>query len=297
MSFKPKVSFITITYNGLSDTCALIQSINDAVKSVSYEIIVIDNASKSDEAKEIHSKYPFVVTIRSNENRGFSGGNNLGITQAKGDYLFIINNDTLIKEDHLTELIDRLEQNPVISGVSPKIRFAVPPYSVQYAGFTPLTPITLRNETIGYNCLDDGNYDTAHSTPYLHGAAMLLKKEAIDRVGLMPEIYFLYYEELDWSISMQKAGYELWYDPCQTIFHKESQSTGQSSPLQAYYMTRNRLLLAYRQLPSSNRFLSISYQYLIALPKAVFFAIFKQKWAILKATIKGGYDFYRMNKQ
>lgn len=297
MSFKPKVSFITITYNGLSDTCALIQSINDAVKSVSYEIIVIDNASKSDEAKEIHSKYPFVVTIRSNENRGFSGGNNLGITQAKGDYLFIINNDTLIKEDHLTELIDRLDQNSVIGGVSPKIRFAVPPYSVQYAGFTPLTPITLRNETIGYNCLDDGNYDTAHSTPYLHGAAMLLKKETIDRVGLMPEIYFLYYEELDWSISMQKAGYELWYDPCQTIFHKESQSTGQSSPLQAYYMTRNRLLLAYRQLPSSNRFLSISYQYLIALPKAVFFAIFKQKWAILKATIKGGYDFYRMNKQ
>lgn len=296
MSFKPKVSFITITYNGLSDTCALIQSINETVKSVSYEIIVIDNASKSDEAKEIHSKYPFVVTIRSNENRGFSGGNNLGIAQAKGDYLFIINNDTLIKEDHLTELIDRLEQNPAIGGVSPKIKFAVPPYPVQYAGFTPLTPITLRNATIGYNCLDDGSYDTAHSTPYLHGAAMLLKKEAIDRVGLMPEIYFLYYEELDWSISMQKAGYKLWYDPCQTIFHKESQSTGQASPLQAYYMTRNRLLLAYRQLPSSNRFLSISYQYFIALPKAVFLGIFKQKWAILKATIKGGYDFYRMNK-
>lgn len=296
MNAKPKISFITITYNGLRDTCALIQSINETIKSVSYEIIVIDNASKNNEAKEIHSKYPFVVTIRSNENRGFSGGNNLGIAQAKGDYLFIINNDTLIKEDHLTDLIDRLEQNPVIGGVSPKIRFAVPPYSVQYAGFTPLTPITLRNETIGYNCLDDGNYDTAHSTPYLHGAAMLLKKETIDRVGLMPEIYFLYYEELDWSISMQKAGYELWYDPCQTIFHKESQSTGQSSPLQAYYMTRNRLLLAYRQLSSSNRFLSISYQYLIALPKAVFFAIFKQKWAILKATIKGGYDFYRMNK-
>lgn len=154
-------------------------------------------------------------------------------------------------------MIERLESRAEIGGVSPKIRFAFPPQNIQFAGFTPLTPITLRNAGIGFGCPDNGTFDTPHPTPYLHGAAMLVKREVIEKVGLMPEIFFLYYEELDWSTHITRAGYELWYEPRCTVFHKESQSTGQLSKLRTYYLTRNRLLYAWRNLEGSNRWLSI----------------------------------------
>ena len=80
----PDISFITICYNGFKDTCELIESLQSKIHSVSYEIIVVDNASREDEATQIHNLYPSVIAIRSNENGGFSGGNNIGIRAAKG---------------------------------------------------------------------------------------------------------------------------------------------------------------------------------------------------------------------
>lgn len=263
----PQVSFITICYNGFKDTCELIESLQNKIHSVSYEIIVVDNASREDEAVKIQALYPSVITIRSDENKGFSGGNNLGIKAARGQYLFLINNDTYIESDGIAYLIERLESHPEIGAASPKIRFAFPPQNIQFAGFTPLSPIALRNKGIGFGCPDDGTFDTPHPTPYLHGAAMIIKREVIGKAGMMPEIFFLYYEEIDWSTSMARAGYELWYEPRCTAFHKESQSTGQLSKLRTYYLTRNRLLYARRNLKGANRFLSILYQSIVAAGK------------------------------
>ena len=227
----------------------------------------MDNASREDEAVKIQALYPSVTTIRSDENKGFSGGNNLGIKAARGQYLFLINNDTYIESDGIAYLIERLESHPEIGAASPKIRFAFPPQDIQFAGFTPLSPIALRNKGIGFGCPDDGTFDTPCPTPYLHGAAMIIKREVIGKAGMMPEIFFLYYEEIDWSTSMSRAGYELWYEPRCTVFHKESQSTGQLSKLRTYYLTRNRLLYARRNLKGANRFLSILYQSIVAAGK------------------------------
>lgn len=116
--------------------------------------------------------------------------NNIGIRTAKGKYIFLINNDTYIESDNIACLIERLESRPEIGGVSPKIRFAFPPQHIQFAGFTPLSRITLRNNILGFDCPDDGTFDTPHSTPYLHGAAMMLKREVIEKAGMMPEIFF-----------------------------------------------------------------------------------------------------------
>ena len=241
-SHRTDISFITICYNGFKDTCELIESLQEKLHSVTYEIIVVDNASHEDEAAKISRLYPSVIAIRSEVNRGFSGGNNIGIRAARGKYLFFINNDTYIESDAISCLVERLESRPEIGGVSPKIRFAFPPQHIQFAGFTPLSRITLRNHMLGFGCPDDGKYDTPHPTPYLHGAAMMIKREVVEKAGMMPEIFFLYYEELDWSTSMTRVGYELWYEPRCTVFHKESQSTGQLSRLRTYYLTRNRLL-------------------------------------------------------
>ena len=104
----PDISFITICYNGFKDTCELIESLHKKLKSVSYEIIVVDNASREDEATKIRELYPTVISIRSNENGGFSGGNNIGIRIAKGKYIFLINNDTYIESDEVACLVERL---------------------------------------------------------------------------------------------------------------------------------------------------------------------------------------------
>ncbi len=267
MSTNPAISFITVNYNGLNDTCELIESLHAAIQSVSYEIIVVDNASHQDEATIIGNRYPEVIVIRSERNLGFSGGNNLGFQHAHGKYFFLINNDTYITHDGFHHLVERIESSPSIGAVSPKIRFAFTPQNIQFAGYTPLSNITLRNALIGFGCADDGRFDTPLSSPYLHGAAMMVRREVIEKVGMMPEIYFLYYEELDWSTAMTRAGYELWYEPRCTVFHKESQSTGQLSKLRTYYLTRNRLLYAWRNLSGARRWISIGYQMTAAAAK------------------------------
>lgn len=287
MTDRLQVSFITICYNGLVDTCELIESLRKYVHSVSYEIIVVDNASRENEAAKIKEKYPFVTTLRSDTNRGFSGGNNLGIKVADGQYIFLINNDTYVESDGFHNLIERLESGKNIGAVSPKIRFAFPPQNIQFAGFTPLSSVTIRNEVVGFGHPDDGSFDTAHTTPYLHGAALMVKREVIEKVGLMPEIYFLYYEEVDWCTRMTDAGYELWYEPRCTVFHKESQSTGQLSKLRTYYMTRNRLLYTRRNRTGSQRLLSIFYQCTIAAGKnSIQFAL-KGQFDLFSAVWKG----------
>ena len=254
------LSIITINYNGLNDTLLLIESIpfNDKM-----EVIVVDNASNNEEAEQISKRFPDVKVIKSDKNLGFAGGNNLGIKASKGKYLFLINNDTYFEEFNVQALIDRLNSDSNIGIVCPKIRFAWPPQPIQFAGYTPLSNITIRNQAIGFGEEDHGQYETAHTTPYAHGAAMLIKREAIDKVGLMPECYFLYYEELDWSMMFTRAGYQIWYEPKCTVFHKESQATGQNSPLRTYYITRNRLRLVKRNYQGLIKWLS--YCYLIGL--------------------------------
>ena len=285
------ISIITINYNGLNDTCALIETIPNNDK---LEVIVVDNASKNqeDEADTISKKYPHVKVIKSEKNLGFAGGNNLGIKAAQGKYLFFINNDTIFKDFNIQALINRLESSPTIGVVCPKIRFAWGSNPIQFTGYTPLTKITVRNQSIGFGEADEGQYDTPHPTPYAHGAAMLIKREAIEKTGLMPECFFLYYEELDWSMMFTRAGYQIWYEPQCTIYHKESQSTGQNSPLRTYYIVRNRLLLVKRNWDGLTKYFTYAYLIGVVGVRDILKYVLIGKWELFKATFQGIRDFY-----
>ena len=283
------LSVITINYNGVKDTCALMDSItfNDTM-----EVIVVDNASKDDEATIIERRYPQVKVIRSSRNLGFAGGNNLGIKSARGKYLLFINNDTVLDHGaHLDALIQRLESSSQIGVVCPKIRFAWDSHPIQFTGYTPLSSVTMRNRSLGFGEEDRGQYDAPHPTPYAHGAAMMVKREALEKVGLMPECFFLYYEELDWSMMFTRAGYQIWYEPASTVYHKESQATGQDSPLKTYYLTRNRLLFAKRNIPFPQRLLTFSYLIgIVACRDIVKYAI-QRRPELIKAVFQGIKDF------
>ena len=288
-----ELSIITVNYNGLNDTCALIDTITF---SDDMEVIVVDNGSTVDEAVIISQRFPQVRAIRSEKNLGFAGGNNLGLKVARGQYLYLINNDTVFHEFQVQPLIDRLQSSPQIGMVCPKIRFAWDDCPIQFAGYTPLTAITHRNRSIGYGEADHGQYDVAHPTPYAHGAAMMVSRRALDQVGLMPECYFLYYEELDWSLMFTRAGYEIWYEPACTIDHKESRTTGTDSPLKTYYITRNRLLFANRNSQGLQRWLSYVYLMVVVGTRDLAVHLFRGRIDLVKATLRGLRDFIICNQ-
>ena len=281
------LSIITINYNGLRDTCELIESL--PLGSPSMEVIVVDNASKEDEASIIEKRYPVIKVIRSNKNLGFAGGNNLGIKAATGKYLFFINNDTLLSHQPsaFDSLISRLESDEKIGMVCPKIRFAWDNNPIQFAGYTPLSRFTMRNRSIGFGEIDKGQYDAPHPTPYAHGAAMMVKREAFEKVGFMPECYFLYYEELDWSMMFTRAGYTIWYEPACTIYHKESQATGQNSPLKVYYLTRNRLLFVKRNKKGYAKYITYAYLICMVAPRDIIKYTLKGEFKLVLSVIKG----------
>lgn len=286
-----ELSIITINYNGLKDTLSLIESIpfNDKM-----EVIVVDNASDNQEAERISKRFPYVKVVKSDKNLGFAGGNNLGIIASSGKYLFLINNDTYFENFNVQALIDRLDSDPNIGVVCPKIKFAWSPQPIQFAGYTPLSKITIRNQAIGFGEEDQGQYETAHPTPYAHGAAMLIKRVAIDKVGLMPECYFLYYEELDWSMMFTQANYQIWYEPKCTIYHKESQTTGQNSPLRTYYITRNRLILVKRNYHGLNKWLSYLYLMGIVGGRDILHHFLNGRLSHLTATLRGILSFIKL---
>ena len=293
MEVEKLLSIITINYNGLKDTCELIDTL--PLNDETIEVIVVDNASTQDEATEIERRYPQVKVIRNDKNLGFAGGNNLGIQAAHGKYLFFINNDAILPQPSaISHLLTRLESSDQIGMVCPKIRFTWGKQLIQYAGYTPLSKITLRNTSIGFGEQDNGQYDTPHPTPYAHGAAMMVKREVIEQVGMMPECYFLYYEELDWSMMIRRTGYEIWYEPACTVFHKESQTTGQQSPLKTYYIIRNRLLFAQRNIDGSEKYLTYIYLICIVAVRDVLKYLCKGQINMAKAVMKGIKDFFKL---
>ena len=263
-----KVSIITVNYNQSGATCEMLESLY-ACNYPELEVFVVDNASPSDHPEIIKEKYPSVEFIQSEVNLGFAGGNNLALRQVTGDYIYLINNDTIVPSGNIERLVEVLDSDPSIGVVSPKIKFHSSPQIIQFAGYTDMSRFTFRNKCIGYGEQDNGQHDVMQDTAFAHGAAMMLKREVIDRIGVMNEKYFLYYEELDWCARIRKAGYRIVYVPDTYILHKESLSTGKSSPLQTYYLNRNRTLFIRRNMSGSRKVIGVLYQMCIVFPKNI----------------------------
>lgn len=261
------VSIITVNYNHSHVTEALLESV---FKNNSYpvEIIVVDNGSQDNPVPWWRAKYPSVKFIRSEINLGFAGGNNLGIMEAKGDYLFFVNNDTEFTENLVDLLAATLDEHPETGIVSPKIRYYDQPEILQYAGFTQMNYTTARNNCIGQFETDKGQYDNlTGETGYAHGAAMMVRAKAIKKAGMMPEIYFLYYEEMDWCEMIKRAGYTIRVNMQALIYHKESVSVGGRSAMKEYYMNRNRILFVRRNSPPGAKALFWLYFIFVVAPR------------------------------
>lgn len=259
-----KLAFITVNYNGLADTRALLASIDAAALTMSFAVVVVDNGSVVDEWQRLRDDFKdftALVGIHSAANLGFAGGNNLGMTLVVADYYYFINNDTLLPpsaNSQIKEMLAFLAKSPSVAGLTPKIMYVEPPNMIQFAGCTPLHSLSIRNRQIGYQEEDKGQYQKPIAIPYMHGAAMLLRGDVLREVGPMPEDYFLYYEEVDWCFIIGQK-YKMYYFPDAFIQHKESASTGIDSPFKTYYLTRNRFLFTFRNRKGFTRILAVLY--------------------------------------
>lgn len=263
---QPLVSIITVNYNETPTTIELLDSIKQNSYS-NYEIIVVDNASIENPKQAIVAHHPDVKLILSQTNLGFAGGNNLGIKDSNGEFLLFINNDAVLTDGTIENLVSTFSEKPDAGIVSPKFHFYNKENIIEYAGYTDINAFTGRNKTIGQYEQDKGQYDQLRETHFCHGGGMMVSRKAMDKVGLMPEAYFLYYEELDWCEMFKRAGYKIYIQPKALIRHKVSVSIGQNSTLKTYYLTRNRLLFMRRNKTSGKYFLFLIFVFIFTIPK------------------------------
>lgn len=266
----PLISIITVNYNQAQATIDLLTSIKLHASHLQLEIILVDNGSIENKELDYKACCKDIKFIRSKKNLGFAAGNNLGIQQAGGRYLFLVNNDTEFTPGLVETLVQTMEAHPEIGMLSPMIKYDQQRDVIQYAGFTSMNYYTCRNECIGQFEKDQGQYDgLAGPTGYCHGAAMMISRNAMEKAGLMAENFFLYYEEMDWCEKVKKAGFQVWVNTAATIFHKESLAVGKNSGLKEYFMNRNRILFIRRNAGQFQRCIFYAYFLSCVMPRNV----------------------------
>lgn len=233
------VAAILINYNGLEDTIESIISLQK--QSYKIDIIVVDNYSRLNEGEAIQRKFSNVQVICTSENVGFSGGNNLAIDYAikkNYDYILLINNDTIADKNLVKELMKQIDENCVCV---PMMYYATEPNVIWYAG----GKINKHMGTayhVGMNEIDNGKFDVIRECDFATGCGMLLPTKVIRKVGMLKEDFFMYCEDLDYSIRLSEKDVKIKFIPNAKLWHKVSKSTGgDESAFSIYYMTRNRL--------------------------------------------------------
>ncbi|MDJ1479669.1 glycosyltransferase family 2 protein [Cytophagaceae bacterium YF14B1] len=282
----PLVSIVSVIYNQVEITCAMLSSLRKLTYP-NIEVFIVDNDSPLEDSSVIKKRFPEVHLIKSEENLGFAGGNNLAVRQAKGKYVLFLNNDTEVDAGFLEPLVELFEHNPKAGVASPKIIYYGTEGIIQYAGCTGINHWTGRGSAIGSKEKDQGQYNDLRLTDLANGAAMMVPMEVIHKAGLMPEQYFLYYEEHDWCEMIKRAGYSCHYVGTSTIYHKESMSVGKGSVLKTYYLNRNRLLFMRRNLKGWQQWVSILFFLLVAIPKNSLMFGLQRQWKHLDALWRG----------
>lgn len=271
------VSIITVNFNQPKATIELLKTLKEQ-DSFNFELILVDNASDENHETTFKNIFPSLTFIRSKVNLGFAGGNNLGINVAKGNYIFLLNNDTEIPKNCISTLVAQFKEDKNMGLLSPLILYFDDKSTIQYAGYTPLNYLTARNSQIGQYEKNIGQYNhITQQTGFCHGAAVMCRKEDLVKAGLMEENYFLYYEELDWCEKFKKIGKTINFTGKTFIYHKESISVGKDSAIKTYFITRNRMLFIRKNTNFLNTLFFSIYYIFIACPKLMISSILKGK--------------------
>jgi GT2 family glycosyltransferase/lipopolysaccharide/colanic/teichoic acid biosynthesis glycosyltransferase len=247
---KKDLSVVIVNYNVKAFLEQCLIAIERARGALNIEIFIVDNASVDGSQAMVKKRFPYVRLIENNQNVGFSTANNQAIQKAQGEYILILNPDTLIQEDTLFVLKKHLDDNPKLGAVGCKLlnpdgsyqinsRRSFPTPWVAFSRIVGLSKLCPKSRLFGQYNLTYLDPDTEIQVDVLSGSLMMLRKKALDEVGLFDEDYFMYGEDIDLSYRIKKAGWQILYTPATKAIHYKGESTKKSefSAITRFYST------------------------------------------------------------
>ena len=270
-----KTAVIVLHYKGEKDTRECLKSLfQKKVSRNRLNIIVVINSGSENFLRQLKEEFPDIVPIESKKNTGFAKGNNLGINKALTldcENIILLNNDTIVGNSFIDEFVSFAEKDSPLGLLSPKIYFArgYEYHSNRYKEIEKGKVIWYAGGVIdwqniyafhrGVDEVDRGQFDQVEETDFATGCCMLIKKSVIKKIGLLDEKYFLYFEDVDYSIRARQNGFQVVYYPKVNIWHKNAASSDKpGSGLHIYYQTRNRFYFGFKYaVPRTKRALTI----------------------------------------
>lgn len=233
---KKLTSIILLSYNSKNDLKECIPSLTNQTYS-NYEIIVVDNASTDNTPEFMRTEYPEIKLIENGSNLGYPGGNNIGVDNAKGDYIVILNPDTVADPNWLSQLIKPLEETPDIALTTSKILF--------YADHEKINTCANSTHFTGLDFCKGLNepstsFSTNEEVGAISGCSFAIRKEVFKELGGFDPDFFLYLEDVDLSWGARLAGYRIMFVPASIVYHKFRLSI---APWKEFYLERNRYLM------------------------------------------------------
>lgn len=232
------VSIVIVTYNSRSVLEPCLQSLKKQTIFDRTEVIVIDNASSDGTPEMVHERYPWVELRAGRENLGFSRGVNVGIEEAKGKYFLVLNPDTVVRDDAIEKLFRFMEDTPDAGVVGPKLVFHDGNLQYSCRRFYNWKVLLLRRTFIGKifpnsrsvadHLMMDFDHESSRAVDWILGAAMMVRREAVQSVGSMDERFFLYFEDVDWCYRMKQRGWGVYYHPDAVVVHSYARDSAQS---------------------------------------------------------------------
>lgn len=283
------VHIILLNWNGWRDTVECV----DSCRSLAYpnfRIVIVDNGSTDSSEVILRERFPSIEVIQTGANLGFAGGNNVGILHALqngADYVWLLNNDTVVEPGTLSALVRVANEHSRIGMVGSKIFYNDNPSILWYAGavLDPCRPHLLHHR--GLREVDRGQYDEICETGYVTGCSLLASRGMIEEIGLLEEELFLYFEDSDWNVRAKSAGWKIMYAPESLVYHKISASIGGAdSPQMLYYTARNLLYFVKRNYPDK-----LQGTFFYALFEHVLVNLKKGRFSAARAAFQGISDF------
>ncbi|MBX4258437.1 glycosyltransferase family 2 protein [Clostridium estertheticum] len=230
------ISIIIVNYNTKQLLADTIQSVIDTVGQITYEIIVVDNASSDGSIEMIKKQYPKVNLIENKDNLGFPKANNIGIKQAGGRYVLLLNSDTKVLDNCIQKCLEYMDGNIEAGAIGCKLLltsgkldhackrgFPTPEASLYY--ILKLHKLFPHSKKFGEYTLNYLPIDEINEVDALTGAFMMVRKKVIDKAGLLDETFFMYGEDLDWCFRIKEAGYKVIYYPEAVTIHYKGGSS------------------------------------------------------------------------
>ena len=267
-----KVFIVILNWNGLSDTLECLDSLKK-INYPSYRIVVVDNGSENNEAETIKQKYPEVYLIKNKENKGIDIAANQGFEFSlnKGaDYILFLNNDTVVSPDFMNVLVNFSEKHKNAGAVGPKILY-YKSNKIWFNGGKIWWWIGFSRHLERLKKNEKSKIAFPREVDYVTGCCFLIKREALEKVGLLDPIYFANYEDADWCFRAKKLGYKNFVVPEAVIWHKVSATLGKKGTQKirrfaAYYSSRNALIFAKKNLTGLKKIIFLLSQYIFRLP-------------------------------